>query len=211
MECGTRIQNHVCVCLAHYIGLLRSLNPLRRGFLPIECQQHWLSYRLDESDCAWFRSDLQPLSFILIDQQSEKFWLAFLQWVQNSPDWHVLDFDHCRSPLVFYRLWFRSVLSACCLDRLCRSIESVEWWASADSSMVSPIDFHRISLMRFWLIVSSKFSLRQLLANVVQNTSQLTSRLENRARAFTCSLKLIIGVGEDFVFVAIKHAQVCRR
>ena len=57
--------------------------------------------------------------------------------------------------------------------------------------MVSPIDFRQMSSVRTWLINSSKFSFEQLVANVVQNISQLTRRLESRARAFTSSSKLI--------------------
>ena len=40
-------------------------------------------------------------------------------------------------------------------------------------------------------MVSSKFSFGKLLENVMHNTSQLTNKLENRARALTSSSKLI--------------------
>ena len=57
--------------------------------------------------------------------------------------------------------------------------------------MVSPIDFHQMSFVRTWHIVSSRFSFGQLLAKVLQNTSQLDGRLESGVRAFTSSSKLI--------------------
>ena len=80
---------------------------------------------------------------------------------------------------------------ACLLGWLDRSKDSVELWASTESLMVSPIDFRQMSSVRTWLINSSKFSFEQLVANVVQNISQLTRRLESRVRAFTSSSKLI--------------------
>ena len=39
--------------------------------------------------------------------------------------------------------------------------------------------------------VSSRFSIGQLLTNVVKNISKFADKLESRARAFTSSLKLI--------------------
>ena len=77
------------------------------------------------------------------------------------------------------------------LVRLNRSIKSVDLWASTDSSMVSSINFRRMSSIKTWLIVSSRFSFRQLLPDVVQNTSYFAGRLESSARAFTSSSKLI--------------------
>ena len=138
-----------------------------------------------------FRSNCRPFSFLLIDQQSETLWATFLQWVQKSLDRLFIDFNHCRSPLFLGRLEFRLVLLASSLDRLDRSVDSVEWWASANSSIMSPIDFRRMSSVRTWSFVSSKFNFGQLLAKVVQNTSQLTGKLGRRARALTSSWKLI--------------------
>ena len=70
-------------------------------------------------------------------------------------------------------------------------IDSVELWVSTDSLMVSPIDFRRMSSVRTWPIVLSKFSFGHPLTKVVQNTSLLASRLESSVRAFTSSSKLI--------------------
>ena len=142
-----------------------------------------------ESDRLVFLSNRRSFSFLLIDQQLEISWPVFLQCVQKTLDRLFLDFDRCQSYQCLSRLEFRPVLLTCFLERLNQLIDLVEWWASAESLMVSPIDFHAMSSVRTWPIVSSKFSFKHVLAKVVQNISQLAGKLESSARAFTSSSK----------------------
>ena len=171
------------VHLAHCSGLLWSLSSLVRVFLRIECQQHWLGCLMENGSSR---------IVLLIDQQSETSWPVFLHhYRKHLINRLFLDFDRCQSSRCLRGLEFRPILSACFREQLNQSIDSVELCASTESSMVMPTDFCRMSSVRTWPIVSSKFRFKQLLENVVQNTSEFARSLENRARAFTYSSKLI--------------------
>ena len=160
MKCGARIQQpRVCVFALWWNSpILESaserISPDRESATLI-----WLpSGEWFELDRPVFRSNRRLFSFFLIDQNSETSW----QWVQKALDRPLLDLDNCRYSRCLGRLRFRPVLSACFLEWLNELIESIELWASTNSSMMSPINFHRMSSVRTWPIFSSRFSFGQL-------------------------------------------------
>ena len=106
-------------------------------------------------------------------------WSAFPQCVQKAFDLLGCDFDRCLFSFLFGRLSLRPVPCA----------DSSGKWASALSSMVSPIDRGQISFDKIVLIGSSSLNLGELFVNVVQKISQLGGKLERSARALISSSK----------------------
>ena len=145
-----------------------------------------------ESHCPCVWSDRWLFCFLFMDQQLKTLHMTNLSTMTAEDTWSIIPQFRLLSVFLMSR---STRVSAGSLGLLSRTVEPIDRLGRVvsfcRSSMVSPIDFHQMSFVRTWHIVSSRFSFGQLLAKVLQNTSQLAGRLESNVRAFTSSSKLI--------------------